>query len=363
MPNIIIKAVPQASLPISDTSGTITFTSRPNNTAGAYITNSSGVQLEVGADKVPLTSVGTALGVASLDNNTLLSVSQMPAHTGEVVSTAGSVALSLVASGVLAGTYKSVTVNSKGIVTGGTNPTTLTGFGITDAVNSSLVGAVSGIATLGADGKLTTAQIPPSLVGGMNYQGIWNAATNTPTLVNSVGTKGFYYKVSIAGNTTIDTNTNWTVGDMIAFNGTTWDKLEGGSPDVSSVNGMVGAVTVTTITGNAGTATNLATSRSISATGDITWTTSFNGSANATGVATLADSGVTAGTYGSASLIPVITTDSKGRLTAVSTQAIPQYSLPTATATVLGGIKIGNNLSIDGAGVVSSNLAYLTFTI
>lgn len=36
-------------------------------------------------------------------------------------------------SGVTAGTYKSVTVDSKGHVTNGTNPTTLSGFGITDA--------------------------------------------------------------------------------------------------------------------------------------------------------------------------------------------------------------------------------------
>ena len=36
-------------------------------------------------------------------------------------------------SGVTAGTYKSVTVNVQGHVTGGTNPTTLAGYGITDA--------------------------------------------------------------------------------------------------------------------------------------------------------------------------------------------------------------------------------------
>ena len=36
-------------------------------------------------------------------------------------------------SGVNAGTYKAVTVNAKGIVTGGSNPTTLSGYGITDA--------------------------------------------------------------------------------------------------------------------------------------------------------------------------------------------------------------------------------------
>lgn len=40
-------------------------------------------------------------------------------------------------SGVTAGTYKSVTVNAQGHVTGGSNPTTLSGFGITDGETKS----------------------------------------------------------------------------------------------------------------------------------------------------------------------------------------------------------------------------------
>jgi phage-related tail fiber protein len=40
-------------------------------------------------------------------------------------------------SNMTAGTYRSVTVNNQGIVTAGTNPTTLAGYGITDAINTS----------------------------------------------------------------------------------------------------------------------------------------------------------------------------------------------------------------------------------
>ena len=43
-------------------------------------------------------------------------------------------------SGVTASTYKSVTVDSKGHVTGGTNPTTLDDFGITDAASKTELG-------------------------------------------------------------------------------------------------------------------------------------------------------------------------------------------------------------------------------
>ncbi|MFM6929484.1 MAG: beta strand repeat-containing protein, partial [Bdellovibrio sp.] len=59
-------------------------------------------------------------------------------------------ALTLANSGATAGTYKSVTVDAKGRVTAGTNPTTLSGYGITDAVAN--LGGTPGIQT-GLDGS------------------------------------------------------------------------------------------------------------------------------------------------------------------------------------------------------------------
>lgn len=47
-------------------------------------------------------------------------------------------------SGVVAGTYRSVTVDAKGNITAGTNPTTLAGYGITDAVPSSQLATEEG---------------------------------------------------------------------------------------------------------------------------------------------------------------------------------------------------------------------------
>ena len=68
------------------------------------------------------------------------------------------------------------------------------------------------------------------------------------------------------------------------------------SAPVSSVNGMTGDVTVTTITGNAGTATKLQTTRSISLTGDVTGTVNFDGSADASITTTIAANSVALGT-------------------------------------------------------------------
>jgi len=58
---------------------------------------------------------------------------------------------------------------------------------------------------------------------------------------------------------------------------------------------------------------------------------------------TLAAAG-TAGTYGSASLVPVITTDSKGRVTGVTTSApLDATKLPLAGGTMSGAIAMGSN--------------------
>ena len=53
--------------------------------------------------------------------------------------------------------------------------------------------------------------------GALVYQGTWNASTNTPTLTSGVGTKGYYYVVSVAGSTNLDGTTLWGVGDWAVF--------------------------------------------------------------------------------------------------------------------------------------------------
>ena len=80
---------------------------------------------------------------------------------------------------------------------------------------------------------------------GLDYQGTWNASTNTPTLASGVGTQGHYYIVSVAGTTNLDGVTDWQVGDWAVYSSTSvWQKLDQ-SNTVTSVNGQVGAVTLT----------------------------------------------------------------------------------------------------------------------
>lgn len=105
------------------------------------------------------------------------------------------------------------------------------------------------------------------------------------------------------------------IGGSGAFVATTGAQTIAGAKTFSSI--ISGS-----IDGNAGTATKLATARTLGLSGDVTGTVSFDGSANATIAATLANSGVTAGTYGSATQVGQVTVDAKGRVTAASNVAI-----------------------------------------
>jgi hypothetical protein len=53
---------------------------------------------------------------------------------------------------------------------------------------------------------------------------LWDATTNTPTLVSSVGTEGDVYIVSVAGNTILNGFGNWLTGQAVIFTAGGWTK-------------------------------------------------------------------------------------------------------------------------------------------
>jgi hypothetical protein len=128
-----------------------------------------------------------------------------------------------------------------------------------------------------------------ALSGFVNYKGTWNASTNTPTLVSSVGTKGDYYVVSVTGSTNLNGITTWTQGDWAIFNGTAWEKVDN-TDLVTSVAGRTGAVTLTTadISGLGTIATQAASNVSITG-GSITGITDLAVSDGGTGASTASD--------------------------------------------------------------------------
>jgi hypothetical protein len=107
---------------------------------------------------------------------------------------------------------------------------------------------------------LKTVSSVANALGALNYKGTWNASTNTPTLASGVGTQGDYYVVSVAGATDLDGITNWGIGDWAAFNGSVWQRVEGGA-DGNFVNLTAsGTATITglsSLNGGADVAGNL----------------------------------------------------------------------------------------------------------
>lgn len=103
-----------------------------------------------------------------------------------------------------------------------------------------------------------------------------------------------------------------------------------------------------------GNITALTTGRTIGMTGDVTWTSAaFNGSANVTGTATLANSGVTAGTYSK------VTVDAKGRVTAGLTptmEDIPDAAFKrNVRCGTTANITLSGTQTIDGIAVVAGD--------
>jgi hypothetical protein len=114
----------------------------------------------------------------------------------------------------------------------------LTGFGTSATLDA---GVANGVATLDGSGTVPISQLPSAILGALSYQGTWNASTNTPTLTSSVGTKGYYYVVNVAGSTNLNGITDWQIGDWAVYNGSAWQKVDN-TDVVTSVNGYTGAV-------------------------------------------------------------------------------------------------------------------------
>ena len=113
---------------------------------------------------------------------------------------------------------------------------------VRQAANSAIAaknGIANGIASLDANAKIPLSQLSDSIIGQVEYMGLWNASTNTPTLPTTPAQKGQYYVVNASGT---QFGHSFAVGDWIISNGASWDKVDN-TDAVSSVNGRTGNVT------------------------------------------------------------------------------------------------------------------------
>jgi hypothetical protein len=98
-------------------------------------------------------------------------------------------------------------------------------------------------ASLDGNGKVPVSQLPASL---MQYQGVWDASSNSPSLVNGTGDVGDVYRVTVAGSRNLGSGSiDFAVGDYVIFNSSSiWEKSDT-TDAVATVAGRTGNVTLT----------------------------------------------------------------------------------------------------------------------
>lgn len=84
-------------------------------------------------------------------------------------------------------------------------------------------GVAGGVATLDGSAKIPADQMPITVAA---YQGNWNASTNSPDLSGLTPSTGDFYRVSTAGSTSLGGVSDWKVGDLAVYNGSSWEKWD-----------------------------------------------------------------------------------------------------------------------------------------
>jgi len=193
----------------------------------------------------------TAVGDVEANESTGLTIKTGVIVNGQI-SASAAISLSKLASLTASRALQS---DGSGVISASSVTSTELGYlsGVTSAIQTQLgnkqstseKGQANGYASLDGSGKVPVSQLPNSI---MEYQGTWDASTNTPTLADGAGSVGDVYRVSVAGTQDLGSgNITFAVGDYAILNASlVWEKADT-TDAVSSVNGSTGAVTVNAI--------------------------------------------------------------------------------------------------------------------
>ena len=214
----------------------------------------------------------------------------------------------------------------------------------TSVVTTSEVGVANGVASLDSSGKVPSSELPSTL---LQYEGLWNPATNTPTLQDSTGVNAYVYQVSTAYAGPITglnnaTMVNFQVGNLVIFSSSIgqWEQTTPAA-GVSSVNGAQGAVTLSVASSNglAGTYSGTTLTLSTSVTGILYG----NGTSIAAAIA---------GDF------PTLNQNTTG--TAANITATSNSTLTTLSALSLPGSQVTGDISGNAANITATSNSTLT---
>jgi len=174
--------------------------------------------------------------------------------------------------------------------------------------------------------------VSTGLTGSVVFKGTWNASTNSPTLANGSGTSGWMYIVGTAGTQNLGGGSvTYNASDLIVYDGTNWIDIAANN-GVVSFNTRTGAVTLNS--------------------SDVTTALGFTpyNATNPNSYLTTITSGQVTGALGytpiQTSSLSVTTNSASGGGSLSYTGGVftfTPYSLPSATTTSLGGVKVDNN--------------------
>ena len=304
---------------------------------------------------------------------TLNATSPIAIDNNAAITTSGTRTISHASSGVSAGTYKSVTVNSTGHVTGGTNPTTLSGYGITDAK------IANGVITLGSNTitpltehqDITGKQDKITSTNKLDY----SLLSNTPTIPSEVTestvsgwgftkNSGTYNKPSTGiPKTDLASEVQASLGkaDSALQSYTETDPVFSASAaagikstDITNWNGK---------TNNKGTVTSVAikmnntTKGTVTSSGTIDLGTVITAHQDISGKQDKLTTQTAYSAKGSATKVPQITTNTLGQVTGITEVTIAQPTVNNATLTIQ---KNGTNVATFGANASSNVTANIT---
>jgi hypothetical protein len=404
--NIRIKTLGTGILQLGSSSTNVNIDGTMQIAAGKNITDSAGIKVNFGDsiemngnkviglgvpssanDAATKTYVDTAIG-----NISTSSIQQGNSSVAVVDSGTGTVTVTVDGSTAL-------TVTAGGVVVAGD----FTVSGTTTSVNSNTINLADNIITLNSDATGSATQnagVEVERGDDTNVSLRWNegsdiwqftndGATYQPIAVNTDGlaegsTNQYFTNARARGalsgssgtgisyssgtgafslgsipNSSL-TNTTVTIGSTSTALGATSTTLAGLTSVTST--GFTGA-----LTGNASTATALATARTIAMSGDVAWTSlAFDGSGSVSSASTLATVNSNVGTFGSASSIPVVTVNAKGLVTSVTTSAV---SIPSGALTFTGDVTgsgttgASTALTIANSAVTNAKLANSSVTV
>ena len=275
-----------------------------------------------------------------------------------------------------------VTVNAKGLVTAVSTANISTALNIAGGTGTDTVSlgvdtltfaGGTGVATTVTDNQVSFAigqavgTTDNVTFNNVTVSGTLNSDDLTATNISVAGDATITGNLTVQGTTTTINSTAVAISDVnltLAKDATTAAAANGAGLTVSGANASLTYNSSTDrwtmnkdlsapffrgdLIGNADTASKWVTQRTLSITGDATWSISVNGNSNQTGALTLATVNANTGIFGSGISVPSVTVNAKGLVTAVTTTAIP-----TATTSVNGLASFDTTTFAVSAGAVT----------